>query len=81
MRLGSKFKIAVLLGALFYAGLNADAEPENKEIVFSMNIKGYPPYLVINEHGGVDGIMMDMLRLSWFSVKWNFPLLKNAKSG
>ncbi len=62
MRLGSKFKIAVLLSALFYAGLNADAEPENKEIVFSMNIKGYPPYLVINEHGGVDGIMMDMLR-------------------
>ena len=62
MKSGSKLKIAVLLIALFSAGLNANAEPENKEIVFSFSTEGYPPYLVINENGGVDGIMMDVLR-------------------
>ena len=62
MRLESKFKIAILFITFFYAGLNADADPVNKEIVFSMSTKGYPPYLVVNEYGGVDGIMMDVLR-------------------
>ncbi len=81
MRLASKFKIAILLSALFYAGLNADAGPENKEIVFSMGTKGYPPYLVVNKYGGVDGIMMDVLReiASKFDFKVVVELLPSKR--
>ena len=80
-RLGINPKIVILLSVLFYAGFNAGAEPDNKEIIFSTSPNGYPPYLIVHEHGGVDGIMMDVLReiASGFDFKVVVELLPTKR--
>ncbi len=58
-----KFILPVLaLFACFFAAAMAGATPENREITFSFNDAGWPPYLVMENGDRAGGIMLDVLR-------------------